>query len=234
MPPPLSSIEAPPCPIDPLADGPTQRRHAVISGTGRTGTTFLVELLTHLGLDTGFTLDQLTTRKDKRSRAGFERDIRKADAPYIVKAPGFCDSAAEVLARSDIAIDHVFIPMRDLDAAAKSRRLVYDAAIAEMSLFRRWLRIMRPQRIHGGLWHTFRGKDQEIVLAQQLYQLLVALSDAAVPVTLLRFPRLVKDPAYLFTKLQPILSDVTEEQFRAAFEATARPDLVHTFNKNDR
>ena len=28
--------------------------HVVISGTGRAGTTFLVQLLTHLGLDTGF------------------------------------------------------------------------------------------------------------------------------------------------------------------------------------
>ena len=32
----------------------TPRRHVVITGTGRAGTSFLVELLTHLGLETGF------------------------------------------------------------------------------------------------------------------------------------------------------------------------------------
>ena len=35
-----------------------QRRHLVITGVGRSGTTFLVELLTGLGLDTGFHVTQ--------------------------------------------------------------------------------------------------------------------------------------------------------------------------------
>lgn len=41
-------------------------------------------------------------------------------APYVVKSPWLCDYADEVLKRDDIEIEHVFIPMRDLHAAAQS------------------------------------------------------------------------------------------------------------------
>ena len=67
------------------------RRHVMISGTGRAGTSFLVQLLTNLGLDTGVTPEKM--KLDENARAGLEYDIRKADAPYIVKSPFFCDHA---------------------------------------------------------------------------------------------------------------------------------------------
>lgn len=37
------------------------RHHKVISGTGRDGTTFLVELFTNLKIDTGFSKEELKT-----------------------------------------------------------------------------------------------------------------------------------------------------------------------------
>ena len=58
--------------------------------------------------------------------------------------------------------------------------------------------------------------------------------DSRVPVTLLRYPRLVKDCSYLYEKLSPVLKNVSEEQFRAVFEKTAQPDLAHSFNPRDR
>ncbi|MEK6322241.1 MAG: hypothetical protein AABN33_11210 [Acidobacteriota bacterium] len=66
-------------------NGPMIRSHVVISGTGRAGTTFLVQLLTHLGLNTG--LDVNTMELYPIARAGLEMDIRDANAPYIVKDP---------------------------------------------------------------------------------------------------------------------------------------------------
>lgn len=59
------------------------RHHTIISGTGRAGTTFLVELLTQLGLDTqadklGYSIN---------AHAGLEADITLPNAPYIVKNP---------------------------------------------------------------------------------------------------------------------------------------------------
>src|SRR5436309_11606939 len=96
------------------------KHHLIISGTGRTGTTFLVQLLTELGLDTGFA--------DSRSEifsncnAGMELDIRRPDAPYIIKTPRLCNYLDEVLQSGQVIIDHAIIPMRDLYSAAQSRR----------------------------------------------------------------------------------------------------------------
>jgi hypothetical protein len=209
------------------------RHHIVISGTGRAGTTFLVELLTHLGLDTGFKPENLALRKNEVARAGLEHDIRKKRSPYVVKTPHFCDIAEEILTARDIVIDRVVIPMRDVYAAAESRRCVRAAAQARESFLKRMAKTLRPRRDPGGLWHTAKGHEQEIILLQQLYKLTLALSGTTIPVTLLRFPTLVNDPSYLFMKLEPMLGDTSIDQFMTAFETTANPKLVHSFCPRD-
>src|SRR6185437_3267043 len=209
------------------------RHHIVISGTGRAGTTFLVELLTHLGLDTGFTPENLALRKDESSRAGLEHDIRKRRSPYIVKSPHFCDIAEDVIADKQIVIERVIIPVRDVYAAAESRRCVRAAAQARESLLKRMAKTLRPRRDPGGLWHTAKGHEQEIILLQQFYKLTLALAGTTIPISLLRFPRLVNDGPYLFLKLEPMLGDIGMEQFMAAFERTANPKLVHSFGPQD-
>jgi hypothetical protein len=203
----------------------------VITGTGRTGTTFLVALLTDLGLDTGFKPGP-AARIREVARAGLEHDVRAEDCPYIAKNPWFCDHAQSVLDRDDIVIDHVFVPMRDLEAAAESRRRV-SADFAE-SL--QGETSQRRRHMPGGLWHTNSSApgDQEAVLLEQVYKLMLVMSGTTVPVTLLRYPRLVNDPAYVFEKLKPILGDITFEQFETSFRKTARPELVNSFNRNDR
>lgn len=129
------------------------RNHVVITGTGRAGTIFLIELLTKLGLDTGFAKDDLAFHKHELSHGGLERDIRKDDCPFVVKSPWFCDYVEEVLAREDIAIDHVFIPIRDLHGAAESRRNISSRKVKD-----------------GGLWNTKSHKpgEQESILAGKM------------------------------------------------------------------
>ena len=97
------------------------RHHIIISGTGRAGTTFLVQLLTELGLDTGFPKGQ---KIDQNSSAGLELDLRSARAPYIIKSPWLCDYLDEVLQGGELIIDCALIPMRDLYSAAESRRVL--------------------------------------------------------------------------------------------------------------
>jgi hypothetical protein len=60
------------------------KHHVIISGTGRAGTTFLVQLLTELGLDTGF--PDAHSQIFPNCNAGMEYDIRDPKAPYIVKS----------------------------------------------------------------------------------------------------------------------------------------------------
>jgi len=213
------------------------RKHIVITGTGRSGTTFLVELLTHMGIETGFNGKDLEGLKDRISHGGLELDIRSEDAPYVVKSPWFCDYAAEVLNRDDIIVEHVFIPIRDLSAAAESRRLVSKEHSTDLPLLKR-LKLkstMKSRPAAGGLWYTasIRKGKQEEVLMNQIYKLLFALSESRVPVTLLHYPKLVKDSTYLYDKLKPVLGAISYDEFRKVYQETVRPDLVHSFNPND-
>src|SRR5687768_17589609 len=68
---------------------PKRLSHVIISGTGRAGTSYLVELLTNMSLDTGYTPS--TAQLDSQARSGLELDIRNESAPYLVKSPWLCD-----------------------------------------------------------------------------------------------------------------------------------------------
>lgn len=209
------------------------RSHVVITGTGRTGTTFLIELFTHLGFDTGFDTDEIVAGKNKIARAGLELDIRDGNCPFVVKSPWFCDYAEEVIHREDIDLRHVLVPIRDLSAAAESRRQVSRARISKLSVFKRLRHSIRPKTYPGGLWHTDSDKPgkQEEVLLRQIYKLMLTLSNAAVPVTFMRYPRIVKDCPYLYEKLQPVLKNVSYDFFQMTFNKVADPALVNNFDQ---
>ncbi len=213
------------------------RNHIVITGTGRCGTTFLVELYTALGLDTGFAMDDL--RGDKYyegARAGLERDIRRDHCPRVVKSPHFCDLAAEIVQREDVHIEHVLVPMRDLQAAAESRRFVTESHAEQLSGTQKLKQKLKPKSVPGGLWQTKSGEagEQELVLLNVFYRLILSLTETSVPITFMKYPRIVKDGPYLYGKLRPTLDGMSEAQFMEAFNRVANPDLVHTFNENDR
>ncbi len=208
------------------------RKHIIISGTGRAGTSFLVQLLTNLGLETGHTPNDVVLNEE--TRAGLEHDVRKEGAPYIVKSPWFCDYAEEVLKRDDILIEHVFIPIRDLHAAAESRRYVVKHTLAKFTTLQRLKYYLgKHPKIHGGLWHTKKPSKQEEVLLRQIYKLVLVLSKTAIPVTFLHYPTIVRDSFYLFRKLKQVLRGVDYNQFQSMFHKTIRPEWVHSFNKND-
>lgn len=192
------------------------RHHVLITGVGRAGTTFLIELLTHLGLDTGFTEETLKKKKEPRGRAGLETQHIRFDSPYIIKSPWFID-VMDTLLESDLYhIDHVFIPVRDLYSAAESRRAVSAGGGGG-----------------GAIWYTNSMKkgDQEKVLAEKTYDLLHSLSSHDVPVTLINFPLLTKDSKYLYKKLKPILKDIKFKTFDEVYNKVLQPQLVHEYKK---
>ena len=193
------------------------RHHLIISGTGRAGTTFLIQLLTELGLDTGFT--DTTSAIFPECHAGMEHDVRSPGAPYFVKNPWMCDYLDEVVQGGDVVIEHAIIPIRDLFAAAQSRRRV--AGATDPTLY--------AGGIPGGLWHTENPGEQESVLAHQFYKIMYAIAKHDIPTTLLYFPRFVNDPDYLYRKISFALGDIGPATFLMAFEAVSRPDLVHDF-----
>ncbi len=186
------------------------RRHCIISGTGRTGTTFLVRLLTRLGFDTGFSIDNMVI--DEIACAGLELDLRKEDAPYIVKSPWICTYIHEL--RDDIIIDAAIIPLRSLLHAAESRRRVQ---CAHHTL----------TEVPGGLWRVQDPADQEAELASQFFNLIYHLTLRDTKITFLHFPRLVRDSTYLYTGLSNVLPMPDRADFESAFAHEVAPHLVH-------
>ena len=90
----------------------------VITGTGRSGTTLLVQILTDLGFDTGFSSEAPI---DEATHAGLETRLDSPNAPRIVKNPNLSRRLDEILTAGTATVEHVIIPMRDLDVAAASR-----------------------------------------------------------------------------------------------------------------
>ena len=165
----------------------------IITGTGRAGTTFLVQLLTELGLDTGYTPE--TWRKDyhEHCAAGLEKDILDPAAPYIVKSPELRDTLPAVLADGRIVIDYALIPIRRLEDAALSR-----------------IRVGGDGAVPGGLSGTADPARQKAVLAEGFHHLVETLAARDIPHAFLAFPRFVQDAGYTYGKLQPLLGKVAK------------------------
>jgi hypothetical protein len=185
----------------------------IISGTGRSGTTFLVHLLTELGLDTGISASNWKRKYYEHCNAGLEHDLLDSQTPYIVKNPALCDTLAAALATGRFAIDHAYVPIRELGEAAASRADVGGG----------------DGKLPGGLWRTSDSGAQRAVLAEMFHGLLHTLAANDIPLTLILFPRMVRDPEYTYRKLAFLLGGIRREAFQAAFERVARPSLVHTF-----
>lgn len=197
------------------------KRHILISGTGRSGTTFLVQLFTALGFDTGFGMSQNNTFAN--CNAGMEWDLRDSNLPFIVKSPWMCEYLDSVLSKGDIHVDHLIVPVRDLFSAAESRRDVMRRTETSG--------LEERQNVPGGLWGTSEPGMQEQALAERFYKLLWTAVQYEVPLTLLDFPRIVYEPEYLRQKLIPIFGRwvLQKKKFNYAFSLVSQPGLVHDF-----
>lgn len=182
----------------------------LITGTGRSGTTFLTQLFTALGFDTGY--DHPTAHFYKTCNAGYERlledysNFEQIIRPRVIKSPYFCSGGIEAFKDKGLEIEHIFIPIRRLSLAAKSR-IVHGN---------------KP----GGLWAA-TAQNQEQKLAEKLGRLFESLALYDVPYTTLIFPKLVEDVSYIYDKLQPVLSEISYETFEKEFKNLADLDKVH-------
>lgn len=211
----------------------------IITGTGRAGTTFLVHLLTELGFDTGYAPGEVRGQIDRHSQAGLEYDLWEhrrertvgdwwrqpkhtirdllqgpAPAPYIIKGPALCETLGQLIARCGLTVDHIYIPIRDLEAAAMSRARVGGA----------------HGSVPGGLWKTDNPLRQKAVLAEMFFNLVHTLTVHDLPHTFLLFPRLVEDWVYARKKLWFLVEAIEPAAFRTAFEKVADRSLVHDFS----
>jgi len=184
----------------------------VITGTGRAGTTLLVSVLTHLGLDTGETSGKLSG-VDARTRGGLESRLDAPDAPYVVKDTTLPFRLATLLETGAVSVRHVIVPIRALDLAAASR---VRGSNYGRNIFAR-----------GGLWGTVDPVKQRDALACMLYELMYTIARFELPHTLLDFPRFASDWQYTYRALSFLVPEQPPEAFRQALAAVVRTELIH-------
>lgn len=136
---------------------------------------------------------------------------------------------------NNILIEHIFVPIRDLNAAAESRRHVSKTGLSNLAFSERLRYIFKPKSFAGGLWHIspINKARQEEVLLMQINKLMLAISGSDIPITLINYPKLTKDSAYLFSKLQPVLKNIEYKFFNEKFNEVIKQELIHSFNGCD-
>ncbi len=192
------------------ADAGEERGKIVIAGTGRAGTTLLVQVLTELGLDTGY---DAAAAIDARVNAGLERSVVGADAPWIVKSPQLSSTLGEILDAGAARVDHVIIPIRDLDVATASRV--------------RNTRYGSDLHTWGGLLGTNRATHQRDALNAMLAELMFTIARHDLDHTLLLFPRFTTDWEYTHRRLAFLAPEIPPARWREVLERLVRPALIH-------
>lgn len=185
--------------------------HLIIAGTGRAGTTLLVDLLAELGLDTG----RERLEYFPEANAGRELHLPDPDAPYVVKDPtlkvGALIESGHLVADD---IDAIVVPVRDLKTATLSRKLRSASTI--------------KAKVPGGMTGTLNPWRQEAVLAKRVHQLLEDAAEYDIDLELIAFPRFAQDPDYAYRRLAPLVGPHCKQSaFVRAWRRVVDPDLVH-------
>lgn len=208
----------------------SHHKHLVITGTGRAGTSFLVQYLHANGFDTHLKRHP-DAQLDDAANAGLEDLLipgQLDDLPYVVKSPWIAFDPASAIP-PEVAVDAFIVPVRALEEAAASRVLVERTAIHRAAP---WMADL-PESFHqwgetpGGMVHALNAVDQARILAVAFHTLVHYAVQKDVPVVFLDFPRFIEDGEYLAAKLSAVLP-LQRERAMAAHAALSDPSLVRT------
>ena len=203
-----------------------QYNATLIVGTGRAGTSFLVALLTRLGLPTGFTnADVDKTLLHTAAHAGLEHyprmmnnTIQCSTKLQIFKSPRLTEPekvAQWINARN---IQMVVIPMRKPEDSAESRSF----------------RSSHGDPHRGGFRHATDNTSQMIYNNHVIANMLWMLSHAsAIPVVMLSLPEHALDSNYAYAQLKSLLAPhgVSRERFAAEHANLSHPEFVQSFHQ---
>lgn len=192
--------------------------HLFITGSGRAGTTALVELLDACGLDTG--VDHLAYYS--QANAGYEQYPDGTPMPRVIKSPLLAVGLDGLLEQGFDAssIEAIVLPLRRIEDAAASRIDVFEHHGLDAK---------------GGLWVGYYGRvpvytrpsAQRRMLAEAVCTLLMTAAEHGIPVITLNFPRFVSSGDYAWERLSPLLTTIDRDEFIAAHARTMKHSLVH-------
>lgn len=178
-------------------------KRLVITGTGRAGTTWMVEWLRAAGLDCG---DPLSEYYDEAARAGRERCALDVDAPAVVKDPWLW-TYVDRLDPATVAV--LVMPVRRLEDAAKSRQTVEGVLGSGVSA-----------HTPGGMLYSTLTVDLTRLLSVAFYTALQWAVEHNVPVQLLDFEQMMDNPQYAAEKMYPWCPGASMEELIQAHRRT--------------
>lgn len=199
----------------------------VITGTGRTGTTFLVALLTLCGAPTGFNEKEVNqTVHGTAAHAGLEvaPTIRNGvivctqnPNREVFKQPQLADESRVQRWVNATNLHTVIVPMRPMEDAAKSREFQ--------------TKHHDPHR--GGFYHANSVPSQISYLEHSVNYLMWQLSrHLQIETITLSYPEHVLDWKYSYAKLLPLLKRyfISMERFKTMHTRLSRKSYVHSFS----
>jgi hypothetical protein len=224
-----------------------RERKTVVAGTGRCGTTCLIQLLTNAGLDTGLRIGGAGNwRTDVPGVVTEMRPddgrILKIDRSKLNTKPVFND---EVNAGCETLIcpeDTREFVSTEIPEVIKDPRLAWcgheliDAGILDirhMIVCIRDLNHVAKSKAEGmaghdtGKWYQHSFEKLYDVSAWQLGVCVTEMTVRRVPMTFLEFPRFTQDVNYFLTKMLEVFPDTQPKALHAAWNRTVNAKLVH-------
>jgi hypothetical protein len=179
----------------------------LITGTGRSGTSFLIQLMSFLDMDTGYdkdvTYEQHPPHNIRNINAGLETQPLSNKKVRIHKAPGFALEIDSII--KNHKLDHVIVPIRNLQDSANSRVKA------------------------GLLWGGSNDLQSQINYnSKLLYNLTHSLVRDDIPHTFIPFPEFIYDENIIYDKLEWLFKEysISKEEYLSVFNKLSDTDKI--------
>jgi hypothetical protein len=175
----------------------------LITGTGRSGTTFLIKLFSFLGFNTGFDRENYKNFIFENCNSGMERNY---SSEYdVLKNPAFIANIEEIY--KNIKIKQVIIPIREYEKTASSRVFNQSSSI-------------NTNFVPGGLWNANNYDEQLAYYHKVMAEYVYYMTKYNINTIFLDFDKMISDEKYLFDKLKHIFDEkeISYELFCSVYD----------------
>lgn len=179
----------------------------LITGTGRSGTSFLTQLMSFLDMETGYdkdvTYEQHPPHNIRNINAGLENQPLTNKKVRIHKSPFFALEIDSIIKNYDIG--HVIIPIRNLQDSANSRVKA------------------------GLLWESNDLQSQINHNSKLVYNLIHSLVRDDIPHTFIPFPEIIYDENIIYDKLEWLFKEysISKEEYLSVFNQLKDTDKIN-------
>ena len=170
----------------------------LISGSGRSGTTFLMLIYIFLDQNTAFSKANYLNYIYESCNSGLETGYNNNEA-LINKNPEFMNKVLEIIKCEEINVKYFIIPIRKFEECAKSREKYSSGP--------------------GGFVYSSNYEEQLQYFKDIYSNYLYMYVKYSIPTIFIDFDKMISDPLYLYEKLLPTFqTSVSFENFKIAYD----------------